>query len=35
VRIQVVLEGAEDDIALLLEANVGEDPQWMVEGVYD
>ncbi|MFI5587348.1 DNA polymerase Y family protein [Amycolatopsis sp. NPDC051758] len=35
VRIQVVLEGAEDDIALLLKADVGDDPQWRVEGVYD
>ncbi|MDQ7803590.1 DNA polymerase Y family protein [Amycolatopsis sp. A133] len=37
-RIQVVLEGdtAEDgDIALLLRAAVGEDPQWTVEGCYD
>ncbi len=32
VRIQVVLEG---DVALLLKAVVGEDPQWTVEGWYD
>lgn len=32
VRIQVVLEG---DVALLLNAVVGENPQWTVEGFYD
>jgi protein ImuB len=32
---QVVLEGENDDLALLLEATVGVDPQWTVEGVYD
>jgi protein ImuB len=37
-RIQVVLEGdrpEDGDIALLLRATVGPDPQWTVEGVYD
>ncbi|MDS0132226.1 MULTISPECIES: DNA polymerase Y family protein [unclassified Amycolatopsis] len=37
-RVQVVLEGdtAEDgDIALLLSATIGENPQWTVEGCYD
>jgi protein ImuB len=34
-RMQVVLEGEDDDLALLLEATVGVDPQWTVEGVYD
>ncbi|MCR6485603.1 DNA polymerase Y family protein [Amycolatopsis sp. OK19-0408] len=34
-RIQVVLEGAEDDLALLLRATIGPDPEWRVEGVYD
>jgi protein ImuB len=35
VRIQVVLEGAEDDIALLLDAAIGIDPQWTIEGDYN
>ncbi|WP_329056069.1 DNA polymerase Y family protein [Amycolatopsis sp. NBC_01488] len=34
-RIQVVLEGEHDDLALLLRVTVGLDPQWTVEGVYD
>ncbi|SFW70425.1 DNA polymerase Y family protein [Amycolatopsis australiensis] len=34
-RVQVVLEGEHDDLALLLRVTVGDDPQWTVEGVYD
>ncbi|SEF37969.1 protein ImuB [Amycolatopsis pretoriensis] len=34
-RMQVVLEGEHDDLALLLRVTVGRDPQWTVEGVYD
>ncbi len=34
-RLQVVLEGEHDDLALLLRVTVGRDPQWTVEGVYD
>ncbi|MEV4149251.1 DNA polymerase Y family protein [Amycolatopsis sp. NPDC049691] len=34
-RVQVVLEGENDDLALLLRVTVGVDPQWTVEGVYD
>jgi protein ImuB len=34
-RLQVVLEGEDDDLALLLEVAVGNDPQWTVEGIYD
>ncbi|MFJ9780133.1 DNA polymerase Y family protein [Amycolatopsis sp. NPDC101161] len=34
-RMQVVLEGEHDDLALLLKVTVGRDPQWTVEGVYD
>ncbi|MFJ7216098.1 DNA polymerase Y family protein [Amycolatopsis sp. NPDC098790] len=34
-RVQVVLEGEHDDLALLLRVTVGVDPQWTVEGVYD
>ncbi|MGW4526845.1 DNA polymerase Y family protein [Amycolatopsis sp. NPDC004378] len=34
-RVQVVLEGERDDLALLLRVTAGPDPQWTVEGVYD
>lgn len=34
-RVQVVLEDVDGDVALLLLATVGENPQWTVEGVYD
>jgi protein ImuB len=35
VRLQVVLEGDGEDIALLLAGSIGADPQWTVEGSYD
>ena len=34
-RIQVVLAGERDDLALLLSVTVGAEPRWTVEGVYD
>ncbi|MEU7786554.1 DNA polymerase Y family protein [Amycolatopsis sp. NPDC049159] len=34
-RVQVVLDTDEGDVALLLKATIGDDPQWTVEGCYD
>ncbi|WP_370967362.1 DNA polymerase Y family protein [Amycolatopsis sp. cg9] len=34
-RVQVVLETDDGDVALLLKAMIGDNPQWTVEGCYD
>ncbi|WP_439382882.1 DNA polymerase Y family protein [Amycolatopsis lexingtonensis] len=34
-RVQVVLETDDGDVALLLKAEIGDNPQWIVEGCYD